>query len=291
MHLRIGAGSGFRWLALAGGLLAQAAAAQPCDFWKQIQFPGGEKACIGEYPFAYQASGGQTVLDQVSRSGSYVVAAPTGPKCPRTVGFAANAQSGEQAVAACSAALLPQEAAQCACEPIVFTGVTTIPKARFDALFGVESKKSAAVDPLKAPLAALAALGQALAVNSSGACPYWHVLQFPDGAKACLSEYPFARSVPAGFAVPVRDMVPRNMRFSLAFSVGGACPLVVGAAAGASTSIGQGQETPQQDASALGACNTALERAGVKACGCEVLVTNGAVKVGRDELEQKLGGR
>ena len=127
--------------------------------------------------------------------------------------------------------------------------------------------------------------------SHAAGCHWLHEIQFADGEKACVTDYPISSMVPLGFRQSLKELMIRTSTapintYAVAISVGPAsCPLAIGyspplANAAVESIIG----------SAVASCNQSLANMSPgrnEACGCMPLVMNGMSKLTKTVFESR----
>lgn len=133
----------------------------------------------------------------------------------------------------------------------------------------------------------LVVLATLWACTAASACDFWLSVDFADGTKGCLADYPISRAVSTVIERPVAAAVPRVGVYAVAAPTSNdaaACPAVVGMSL-YDTSLGTtATNLPPLDrrlSEAVGRCNAALGSQPHEGCTCRPVLVDGVTTLSR----------
>jgi len=136
---------------------------------------------------------------------------------------------------------------------------------------------------------ALAGLWLLFACTGAMACDFWHSIALPDGTRACLTDFEFARTRVPDMGRSIADAVPRVGLYVVAAAftrqAGQSCPAAAGMSVFSTANTAHQTNLPATGArvaEAVRSCESALSRAGAgPGCGCEPVVMDATALVPR----------
>ena len=126
------------------------------------------------------------------------------------------------------------------------------------------------------------------------ACEFWHAIAFPDGSRACLTDFEVARTQVPNVGRSIADGVPRVGLYVVAAAftrtASQSCPAAAGMSVFSTANTAHQTNLPSvgaRVAEAVRSCEAALSRAGAgPGCGCEPVVVDATALVPRATLAE-----